>query len=245
MMLSNPTYFLTAADGTRFVLRKKPPGQLMSKTAHAVEREFRIIKAVGENSDVPVPKVYALCEDESIIGTPFYVMEARRALRATALTRQFLNGRIFVDVSMPEVDDAEHRKQWCVGDALIASNARSWYDVVRVLARLHATDIDRAGLGDYGARSDFYPRQIKSLTRVSKAQGAVQDQKTGEPVGDINDLDRLTSYYAERCPRGECTIVHGDFKLDNMVRAPLIDPSDRRRSSTRPSRESSACSTGS
>ena len=81
--------------------------------------------------------------------------------------------------------------------------------MIRVLARLHATDIDRAGLGDYGARSDFYPRQIKSLTRVSKAQGAVEDKKTGEPVGDINDLDRLMSYYAERCPRGECTIVHG------------------------------------
>ena len=68
---------MTAADGTRFVLRKKPPGQLMSKTAHAVEREFRIIKAVGDHSDVPVPKVYALCEDESIVGTPFYVMEVR------------------------------------------------------------------------------------------------------------------------------------------------------------------------
>lgn len=73
----NPTYFLTAADGKRFVLRKKPPGQLMSKTAHAVEREYRIIKAVGEHSDVPVPKVYALCEDESVVGTPFYVMEVR------------------------------------------------------------------------------------------------------------------------------------------------------------------------
>lgn len=90
-----------------------------------------------------------------------------------------------------------------------SDRAPSWLDVIRVLAKLHAADIDAAGLGDYGARTDFYPRQIKSLTRVSKAQAAVKDQKTGEAVGDINDIDRLMRYYAKKCPRGECTIVHG------------------------------------
>lgn len=58
---------------TQFVLRKKPPGALLSSTAHAVEREYRIIKALGDGTDVPVPKVYALCTDTAVIGTPFYV----------------------------------------------------------------------------------------------------------------------------------------------------------------------------
>jgi len=66
---------LFSNSNTRYVLRKKPAGALLSSTAHAVEREFRILKALGENSDVPVPKVYTLCEDVSVIGTPFYVRE--------------------------------------------------------------------------------------------------------------------------------------------------------------------------
>lgn len=90
---SNPTYQLTAADGQRFVLRKKPPGKLLSKTAHKVEREFKIIHAL-ERTDVPVPKAYCLCEDSSVIGTPFYIME-------------FLDGRMFTDPSIPGVSPQE------------------------------------------------------------------------------------------------------------------------------------------
>lgn len=82
------------------MLRKKPPGALISKTAHAVEREYRIIRALGENSDVPVPKVYTLCEDVDVIGTPFYVME-------------FLKGRIFTDVRMLDLP-FEERREWYV-----------------------------------------------------------------------------------------------------------------------------------
>lgn len=86
---SNPTYQLTAAYGKRFVLRKKPPGKLLSKTAHQVEREYRIIHAL-EKTDVPAPKAYILCEDTNVIGTAFYIME-------------FLEGRIFEDASFPGV----------------------------------------------------------------------------------------------------------------------------------------------
>ncbi|KAI8644660.1 kinase-like domain-containing protein [Parasitella parasitica] len=96
---SNPTYLLKDGNQQQYVLRKKPPGALISKTAHAVEREYRIIRALGENSDVPVPKVYTLCEDVDVIGTPFYVME-------------FLKGRIFTDVKMLELDYEERRKCW-------------------------------------------------------------------------------------------------------------------------------------
>lgn len=90
---SNPTYQLTDRTGQRYVMRKKPPGQLLSKTAHQVEREYRIIHAL-ENTDVPVPKAYCLCEDSSIVGTPFYIME-------------FLDGRIIEDPSLPGVSPAE------------------------------------------------------------------------------------------------------------------------------------------
>jgi aminoglycoside phosphotransferase (APT) family kinase protein len=90
---SNPTYLLTDRNGDKFVMRKKPPGQLLSKTAHAVEREYRIIHSL-EKTDVPVPKAYCLCEDSNVIGTPFYIME-------------FLDGRIFEDPSFPGVTPAE------------------------------------------------------------------------------------------------------------------------------------------
>lgn len=82
----------------KYVLRKKPTGTLLSKTAHAIEREYRIIKVLGQYSDVPVPKVYTLCEDSHVIGTPFYVME-------------FLEGRIFSDVRMLNLP-FEERRQW-------------------------------------------------------------------------------------------------------------------------------------
>jgi len=90
---SNPTYQLTGSDGAKFVMRKKPPGKLVSKTAHQVEREYKIIHAL-ENTDVPVPRAYCLCEDEKVIGTPFYIME-------------FLDGRIIEDPTMPDVTAAE------------------------------------------------------------------------------------------------------------------------------------------
>lgn len=86
---SNPTYEITSATGAKFVLRKKPPGELLSKSAHAIEREYEIIKAL-ETTNVPVPKVYCLCNDSSIVGTPFYVME-------------FLDGRIFEEAWLPGI----------------------------------------------------------------------------------------------------------------------------------------------
>ena len=90
---SNPTYLITDAKGNRYVLRKKPPGNLINKKAHAIEREYRVIKALGTSTNVPVPQVYGLCQDDSIIGTPFYIME-------------FLEGRIFIDNNLPTVSSA-------------------------------------------------------------------------------------------------------------------------------------------
>ena len=95
---SNPTYLLTDSGGKRFVMRKKPPGALLSKTAHRVEREYRIIHAL-EQTDVPVPKAICLCEDEDVVGTAFYIME-------------FLDGRIFVDPAFPDVSPKERNEMY-------------------------------------------------------------------------------------------------------------------------------------
>jgi aminoglycoside phosphotransferase (APT) family kinase protein len=93
---SNPTYQITDSTGMKYVMRKKPPGKLLSKTAHQVEREYRIIHAL-ENTDFPVPKTYCLCEDVSVIGTAFYIME-------------FLDGRIIEDPTMPGVTPEERNE---------------------------------------------------------------------------------------------------------------------------------------
>src|SRR5215204_656341 len=90
---SNPSYWLDAASG-QYALRRKPPGPLLP-SAHAVDREFRVMHALAE-TPVPVPRVYALCEDDAVIGSAFYVME-------------YLDGRIFWDQRLPEVASPAER----------------------------------------------------------------------------------------------------------------------------------------
>lgn len=191
---SNPTYFLTDASGTKYVMRKKPPGKLLSKTAHAVEREYKIMKAL-EKTDVPVPKMYCLCEDNDVLGSPFYIME-------------FVDGRIFANVHLPEIKTDAERRQ-------------IWHSTIDVLGKLHRVDFRTVGLADYGSHKDFYPRQIKSLGSVSAAQAAVRgkDPEDGKEheVGKIPGQDHLLKWYAQKCPTGELTIVHGDYKLDNFI----------------------------
>ncbi|UTP40347.1 phosphotransferase [Phenylobacterium sp. LH3H17] len=127
---SNPTYLLSAG-GARYVLRKKPPGLLLA-SAHQVDREYRVMKALGEVG-FPVPRMRALCEDDAVIGTSFYVMD-------------FLEGRIFRDARLPGLEPAERR---AIYDELNA-----------VLARLHAIDPVAVGLGDFGRPGNYFERQI-------------------------------------------------------------------------------------
>ncbi|MCU4652834.1 phosphotransferase family protein [Roseibacterium sp. SDUM158016] len=136
---SNPTYLLEAEDNT-FVLRRKPPGTLL-KSAHAVEREYRVQAALA-GSDVPVAGMIALCEDDTVIGSPFYVME-------------HVAGRCFDDPRLPEVLRQE----------------RSFYfnEMARVLAAIHTFDVDAAGLGDYGPRGNYFRRQIDRWTGQYRA----------------------------------------------------------------------------
>ncbi|KAI9217738.1 kinase-like domain-containing protein [Blastocladiella britannica] len=186
---SNPTFLLVDGREQKYVLRKKPAGALMSPTAHAVEREFKVLQGLGRASDVPVPRMYALCTDSTVIGTPFYIM-------------QFVKGRIFPSPALPELPKAERRKYWQAA--------------VDALARLHTTDIDAAGLGDYGSRSGYYQRQLRTLLKVSDTQGAIKDAQ-GRAVGPMPGRDALKSWFAANLPKDETTVIQGDFKFDNLV----------------------------
>jgi aminoglycoside phosphotransferase (APT) family kinase protein len=132
---SNPTFLLTTPE-RRYVLRKKPPGQLLA-SAHQVDREYRVMKALGETG-FPVPRMRALCEDESVIGTSFYVMD-------------FMEGRIFRDARLPGLAPTER--------------TAIYDDLNATLARLHAVDWRAAGLEDYGRPGNYFDRQIGRWTK--------------------------------------------------------------------------------
>ncbi len=126
---SNPTYRLRAASGD-YVLRRKPPGQLL-KSAHAVDREFRVMAALSD-TEVPVAKVHHLCEDESVIGSMFFVMEYKA-------------GQVFWNPALPELDNAQR--------------SAVYDEMNRVLAALHRVDVERVGLGDFGRPGNYFERQ--------------------------------------------------------------------------------------
>jgi aminoglycoside phosphotransferase (APT) family kinase protein len=136
---SNPTYRLRAGSGD-YVLRRKPPGVLLP-SAHAVDREYRVMRAL-EDTGVPVPRVFALCEDDAVIGSAFYVME-------------FLDGRIFWDQRLPEVPPSDRR-------AIFAS-------MNSVIAALHSVDYAALGLGDFGRPGNYMGRQIARWSRQYRA----------------------------------------------------------------------------
>ncbi|RJF95432.1 phosphotransferase [Noviherbaspirillum saxi] len=136
---SNPTYLLSAGD-QRYVLRKKPAGNLLP-SAHAVEREYRVITALSA-TDVPVARTYCLCEDMDVIGTPFYLME-------------YVEGRILWDPALPGMTPAER--------------AGIHDDVNRVVAALHTVDHQAVGLGDFGKPGNYFERQIARWTKQYRA----------------------------------------------------------------------------
>ena len=151
---SNPTYRIDAASGT-YVLRRKPPGQLLA-SAHAVDREFRVLTAL-HGSAVPVARPLHLCSDESVIGSMFYLME-------------FMDGRIFWDPSLPE---------------LAANERAAYFDaLIGTLAALHRVDVGAVGLADYGKPGNYFARQISrwsgqyraSQTRKIPAMDALIDK---------------------------------------------------------------------
>lgn len=176
---SNPTFRLQAPSGA-YVLRRKPPGVLL-KSAHAVDREFRVQRALA-GTDVPVAPVHALCEDDSVIGSMFYVMG-------------LVDGVNHVDPRLPGMAERDR-------GALVD-------EMNRVLAALHDVDVDAVGLGDYGPDGNYYERQIGRWTKQYRAS----------ETGALPEMDALIEAVTERMPAddGQRGLVHGDFRLDNMV----------------------------
>lgn len=132
---SNPTYRLQSGAQT-FVMRKKPSGDLLP-SAHAIDREYRVMKALQDTA-VPVPEMLIYCEDTSLIGTPFYVMP-------------FLKGRVFFDQTLPDMT----REQ----------RAAVYADMNRAIAALHRIDPSEVGLADYGKAGNYFARQIGRWSR--------------------------------------------------------------------------------
>jgi aminoglycoside phosphotransferase (APT) family kinase protein len=177
--MSNPTFLVQDGGGTRLVLRKKPPGKLLP-SAHAVEREFKVISALA-NSDVPVARAVALCEDPAVIGQAFYLME-------------HVEGRVFRRYDLPDSSPAER------GQIYDAMNA--------VLAKLHRVDYQALGLADYGRPGGYAARQI---ARWSK-------QYEASKTDALPAMDQLQRWLPVHIPAAdETTIVHGDFRLENMI----------------------------
>ena len=178
---SNPTYQLITPNRD-YVLRRKPPGKLLP-SAHAVDREFKIISALHPTG-FPVARPYLLCEDDEIIGTAFYVME-------------FVVGRIYWDGTLPELDPKE---RFALYDAMNET-----------IARLHDIDHAAIGLGDFGKPGNYIARQT---ARWSKQYLASQTET-------IAEMNKLIAWLPAHVPPDERTaIVHGDFRIDNMILHP-------------------------
>ena len=178
---SNPTYELTT-PGRTYVLRRKPPGVLLA-SAHAVDREFTVISALHAQG-FPVARPYALCTDEAVIGSIFYVMDK-------------VEGRVFWDLKLPGLQPAERR-------AIYEAQTDT-------LAALHAFDPAAIGLSDYGKPGNYFARQVGRWTKQYRAS----------EIAPIPAMDRLIAFLPDSLPpEGPTRIVHGDFRLDNMILAP-------------------------
>jgi aminoglycoside phosphotransferase (APT) family kinase protein len=176
---SNPTYRLTAADGRRYVLRRKPPGKLLP-SAHAVDREYRVISALHPVG-FPVAKPLVLCEDESVIGTAFYVMD-------------FVEGRVLWDQSLPGMSKAER--------------AAIWDELNRVIASLHSLDFRALALETFGKPGSYIERQIARWSKQYRASET-------EPMPAMDNL--IAWLPANIPPESGTSVVHGDFRLDNVI----------------------------
>jgi aminoglycoside phosphotransferase (APT) family kinase protein len=181
---SNPTYKLITPRQS-YVMRAKPgPVAKLLPSAHAIEREFAVMSGLA-GTDVPVARMYALCEDESVIGRAFYVME-------------FVQGRVLWDQTLPSMT---HEQRGAIYD-----------EMNRVIAALHKVDYKARGLESYGKPGNYFERQI----------GRWSKQYLASVTQPIPEMDRLIEWLPTHIPaaaRDESltSIVHGDYRLDNMI----------------------------
>ncbi|MDA9154126.1 phosphotransferase family protein [Gammaproteobacteria bacterium] len=175
---SNPTYKIQT-EKKSFVLRRKPPGDLL-KSAHAVDREYKVMTAL-QDTEVPVPKTYGLCEDREVIGTEFFMMD-------------FLDGKIYWDLMLADKSPAERRAIY------LSKN--------KVIAELHKVDYQAVGLADYGKPGNYVARQVSRWTK----------QYLASQTEEIAAMNQLIDWLPNNIPNDDETcIVHGDYRLDNMV----------------------------
>lgn len=182
---SNPTYRIDAPSGA-YVLRRKPFGPLLP-SAHAVDREFRLISALHPTG-FPVARPYGLCSDENVIGAMFYVMA-------------MVEGRNLWDGSLPGMEPADRRA--------------TYHAMIDTLAALHSVDYAKVGLGDYGKPGNYFERQVGRWTKQYRAS----------QTDDIPEIERLIEWLPRTVPAQDRTsIVHGDFRIDNMIFAKDAPP---------------------
>jgi aminoglycoside phosphotransferase (APT) family kinase protein len=178
---SNPTY-LIETPLRRYVLRRKPPGKLLP-SAHAVDREFKVIRAIHAQG-FPVAEPVLYCADETIIGTPFFVMG-------------YVEGRVFWEPHMPASNPEER--------------ARVYDGMNATLAQLHTFDPAAIGLSDFGRGENYVARQVE---RWSKQYRASETQH-------IAEMEELIAWLPAHLPPPQpARLVHGDYRLDNMILAP-------------------------
>ncbi len=177
---SNPTFLLTTPRA-RYVLRSKPaPAAKLLPSAHAVDREYRVITALAR-AGVPVPRTFCLSEDESVIGRAFYVMD-------------YVEGRVLWEQSLPGMTPGER--------------AVIYDEMNRVIARLHRVDYRGAGLADFGRPGSYLARQVERWTKQYRAS----------ETEHMSEMDRLIEWLPGAIPADdETAIVHGDFRLDNLI----------------------------
>jgi aminoglycoside phosphotransferase (APT) family kinase protein len=178
---SNPTY-LIETPARRYVLRRKPPGKLLP-SAHAVDREFRVITALSAKG-FPVARPLHYCNDPSVVGTPFYLMD-------------YVEGRVFWEPNIP--------------DATAAERTAVYSSLSATLAQLHSFDPAALGLTDFGRGENYVARQVERWSRQYRASETER----------IDDMEQLIAWLPGHLPPpSPVRLVHGDFRLDNVIIAP-------------------------
>ncbi|HXD40220.1 MAG TPA: phosphotransferase [Ramlibacter sp.] len=187
---SNPTYKLVTPSQS-YVMRAKPgPVARLLPSAHAVEREFAVMRGLA-GTDVPVPRMYCLCEDESVIGRAFYIME-------------FMQGRVLWDQALP---------------GMTATQRAEIYDEMnRVISALHTVKFAERGLANYGKPGNYFDRQIGRWSKQYKAStdGA---GPMSQPIPEMEKLVEWLPAHIPAAARDDrmVSIVHGDYRLDNLM----------------------------
>lgn len=205
---SNPTYFVVDSLGAKYVLRRKPTAnsKLISKSAHAIEREFFILKGIAEFNEeaalekkVPVPEVFFLCEDESVLGAVFYMME-------------YVEGRTLKEPEMLEIPKEKQHAYWkAIMTTISAIHSVDCSKLIKNLPAKHFPQFQPKVLAKLEIKGTYFQRQLKTLSAVENSQAKLVDT--------IPNFKEITDWVLKHSPKdpGNMTLIHGDCKIDNFL----------------------------